>query len=30
MPKWEKTYTRDMEKIEMVDMDDKMEEFKDK
>ena len=30
MPKWEKRYTKDMEKIEMVDMDDKMEEFKDK
>ena len=30
MPKWEKTYRRDIEKIETVDMDDKMEEFKDK
>ena len=30
MPKWEKTYTRDMEKIETIDMNDRMEEFKDK
>lgn len=30
MPKWEKTYKKEMEKIEIIDMDDRMEEFKDK
>lgn len=30
MAKWEKTYKQDMEKVEIIDMDDKMEEFKDK
>jgi len=30
MPKLGKMYTKEMEKVEIVDMDDKMEEFKDK